>query len=222
MQMAVLICTVGPPCSLNLRNLTWHGFVSAHEFAPSFLSLLLALMASVAKFVVNAGFSLTLKPRPLLRLDTVPDEFFDFGHGSLIFPSLPDFVQDSEEDIRDLFQTSAFVIPSSLQTLLDTVSSLKSVETVKYVSKLSFSSKGMPELTLDNFRCSVHLLHDTESLSRYCPFLSTVCVDFSSSPTNCRPNYSVLSLVDISPQWTCSWNRRSRQEIRRPTEPPIF
>jgi hypothetical protein len=66
-KIFLLQVIIGPPIGLNLRNIYWHGFVSEEEFDEAYLSLLVVVMASIAKefrLRHNGGY-VRLRPPPL-------------------------------------------------------------------------------------------------------------------------------------------------------------
>ncbi|KAG8123620.1 hypothetical protein E2320_019299 [Naja naja] len=52
-DMDVLKVFIGPPDSLNLRNILWHGFVSAKEIPDKYFSMLLFLTAGLGQLLNN-------------------------------------------------------------------------------------------------------------------------------------------------------------------------
>ena len=52
MQIELLRIMLGPPISLNLRNVIWHGFPQPNELPPRYLPVFIS-----AKEVVDVAFS---------------------------------------------------------------------------------------------------------------------------------------------------------------------
>ena len=59
--MHLLQLLLGPPCTLNVRNLVWHGFVAPGQLPGPLLSLLLLLTASVGALL--EGRRLSARPQ---------------------------------------------------------------------------------------------------------------------------------------------------------------
>ena len=52
-QVHLLLLLLGPPCTLNVRNLVWHGFVAPQQLPRRLLALLLLLAASVGALLAG-------------------------------------------------------------------------------------------------------------------------------------------------------------------------
>ena len=52
--MMMLGVLVGSPFSLNLRNLTWHGFIKPEELPPHYITVLLCLIATLSTKIKNS------------------------------------------------------------------------------------------------------------------------------------------------------------------------
>ena len=70
---------------LNLRNVLWHGFLSEKEFDAHYTSFVFVLMSSLAlifkQFLGSAG---TLPKRPLIQLNAINPELYDYGRGATV------------------------------------------------------------------------------------------------------------------------------------------
>ncbi|CAG8503644.1 13385_t:CDS:2 [Funneliformis mosseae] len=68
-----LRCIIGPPSSMNLRNVLWHGFINPHEFLPIpakwYCSLMLTITMNVCNKVRHKGVIVLLKKRDGVSLD---------------------------------------------------------------------------------------------------------------------------------------------------------
>jgi hypothetical protein len=62
-----LRCIIGPPNSMNLRNVLWHGFISPHEFlkvpAKWYCALILVITMTICNTVRRKGVIGLLKKR---------------------------------------------------------------------------------------------------------------------------------------------------------------
>jgi hypothetical protein len=62
-----LRCIIGPPSSMNLRNILWHGFISPHEFlqipAKWYCALVLVVTMSICNMVRHKDMARSLKKR---------------------------------------------------------------------------------------------------------------------------------------------------------------
>ncbi len=62
-----LRCIIGPPSSMNLRNVLWHGFISPDEFLPIpakwYCTLMLTVTMSVCNIIRHKGVIVSLKKR---------------------------------------------------------------------------------------------------------------------------------------------------------------
>jgi hypothetical protein len=76
-----------PFSGLNLRNIIWHGFISEDEFQDFYTTFLFLLMVSLAAKINSTILYQHIRKRKLICLDQFPKEHYDFGLGSLIFPS---------------------------------------------------------------------------------------------------------------------------------------
>ncbi|KAK2160270.1 hypothetical protein LSH36_137g06093, partial [Paralvinella palmiformis] len=74
MDLRVLRIMIGPPISLNLRNILWHGFPSPGEIRPQYLYLLVAVMASVGKIIQDSHISPYIE-NEALDLDSIRELF---------------------------------------------------------------------------------------------------------------------------------------------------
>ncbi|XP_065919650.1 endoplasmic reticulum membrane-associated RNA degradation protein-like isoform X2 [Dysidea avara] len=102
--MYCLQCLIGPPTGLNLRNLIWHGFPYPGEIPMQFGHLLLVLVATIGRILLqNKG--VWLKHRELLTLshDDVISGSCD-GHGDM-----------TKNDMISLIDQSYFVLPPKRQ-----------------------------------------------------------------------------------------------------------
>ncbi|CAI2168818.1 8628_t:CDS:2 [Funneliformis geosporum] len=68
-----LRCVIGPPSSMNLRNVIWHGFINPHEFLPIpaklYCAFMLTVTMNVCNIVRNKGVIVLLKKRNGMSLD---------------------------------------------------------------------------------------------------------------------------------------------------------
>ncbi|XP_068730495.1 endoplasmic reticulum membrane-associated RNA degradation protein-like isoform X2 [Montipora capricornis] len=102
-----LLCIlIGPPSSLNLRNVLWHGFAAPGEVPLQYASLLLVITASMSSKLEDVPFcSRKIKRRPLQELCTFAEEHLS------VFPLLN---TSDMPAVFELFNASFFIIPSML------------------------------------------------------------------------------------------------------------
>src|SRR5436190_10026881 len=78
-MICILRCIIGPPRSMNLRNVLWHGFISPHEFlktpAKWYCALTLVIIMSICNIVRHKDVIDLLKKR-----DGVDFEFYYLTH----------------------------------------------------------------------------------------------------------------------------------------------
>ncbi|XP_031564868.1 endoplasmic reticulum membrane-associated RNA degradation protein-like isoform X2 [Actinia tenebrosa] len=97
----ILYAMAGPPESINLRNVLWHGFVSPCEIPPQFVSFLVFTMATIS----SRFAAIKIERRPQIKL-TQLDRL-------CIFPNIESIKCISA--IQDyLFTSSLFIAPSML------------------------------------------------------------------------------------------------------------
>ncbi|KAL6040678.1 hypothetical protein QOT17_025284 [Balamuthia mandrillaris] len=97
----LLRTTVGPLEGLNLRNLTWHGFFTQHEFSSIYTSLMLMIVLSLKPIIESSLLSCgrkTFIARPLLRFDhasfpsvSTPLHLFQANRHHLLSPTKASF-----------------------------------------------------------------------------------------------------------------------------------
>ncbi|XP_078349682.1 endoplasmic reticulum membrane-associated RNA degradation protein-like [Oculina patagonica] len=105
--VSLLHILIGPPSSLNLRNVLWHGFAAPAEVPVQYASLLLVITASMSSKLKDAPFcSREIKRRPLVNLSTCADDNL-----YRIFPPLQ---LSNMQEISKFFHSSFFIIPSML------------------------------------------------------------------------------------------------------------
>jgi hypothetical protein len=97
---------IGSPEGLNLRNISWHGFISLEEFDSHYTHFLFVLFASCVKFT-NEYFSKDFISKDLYHLNyNGMKQEYSFKN--------PEFMKH----IRDAVETSYFVIPGSHEFIL--------------------------------------------------------------------------------------------------------
>jgi hypothetical protein len=85
--LLLLLLTALPFSGFNLRNIIWHGFISENEFEDFYTTFLFLLMISLAAKIKSIIPYQHIRKRKLICLDKCPKEYYDFGLGSLVFPS---------------------------------------------------------------------------------------------------------------------------------------
>jgi hypothetical protein len=78
---------IGPPSGLNLRNITWHGFVSISEFSPSYVSLLFVMLMSLPVYI-STHPDMAFSKRQQRNLMKVSPSVYDFGLGECVLPGM--------------------------------------------------------------------------------------------------------------------------------------
>ncbi|KAL0483133.1 hypothetical protein AKO1_014806 [Acrasis kona] len=117
-KLFLLRAMFGPLNSLNLRNVTLHGFVTESEFHPCYTSLLLLLMVSLSRDIS----SLLSKPSDyLFYLDVShplkgphPFEMFHYKMNHDIVT--PELTRVDKSQISHLFERSAFIVPQFIDS----------------------------------------------------------------------------------------------------------
>ena len=104
----LLSCTVvqllqtlmGPPASLNLRNVVWHGFPRPGELSIQYVHALLCVTASIGKLLED-------------------QEIYEIPHRDMVQITVPTLFSDVDlsqlNDVLQLFACSAFIAPSVSQ-----------------------------------------------------------------------------------------------------------
>lgn len=111
--MRLLYILIGPPSSLNLRNVLWHGFVAPGEVPVQYASFLLVITASMYCKLENEPFcSRKIRRRPLRKLSV------DAGMQLNVFPLIK--ISDMPE-VLELFHANFFIIPNMLPLWLQAV-----------------------------------------------------------------------------------------------------
>jgi hypothetical protein len=108
---------IGPLNSLNLRNVTLHGFVMENEFHPSYMSFLLLLMTSLSNHVSN----LLKEPQDYLHyLDCSHpihgDQFLIYSHEMDDNLITQHSIRHDLPVIIQIMHRSLFIIPQFLQS----------------------------------------------------------------------------------------------------------
>jgi len=88
---------VGPPISLNLRNVVWHGFTRPGELCDQYPYVVLSTILSVGCMLENVGI-VDIPHRHFMTL-SVPSIFPQLNHAEL-------------DEIQKLFSQSTFLVPS--------------------------------------------------------------------------------------------------------------
>lgn len=77
-MMYCLQCLIGPPIGLNLRNLIWHGFPYPGEIPTEFGHLLLVLVATIGRILLqDKGEGLRHREYLAITHDDVIKEYSD-------------------------------------------------------------------------------------------------------------------------------------------------
>lgn len=103
---------LGPPTGLNLRNVTWHGFVLQGEFPWIYVAFLFVLLFTIPSFIPNSE---RLK-RPQLNFNEFSPSHFETNQGIYIF----DTENIKNEDIlvlENLFENTYFCLPKRSHNL---------------------------------------------------------------------------------------------------------
>ncbi|KAK3733011.1 hypothetical protein RRG08_002615 [Elysia crispata] len=83
----ILQVVIGPPISMNIRNIAWHGFLSEDELPRRYVYFLLLLMASIGKHLEYRGISpKTTLYRDYISLnaiDKIDAHFIELSHQDL-------------------------------------------------------------------------------------------------------------------------------------------
>ncbi|KAK2185764.1 hypothetical protein NP493_223g04017 [Ridgeia piscesae] len=103
----LLQLVIGRPKSLNLRNISWHGFVSPGEVPTHYVWLLLCITASLGAILVKQG--ICLKDIPHRASITFPQT-------EVLKDVFPDLSTGDLPQLRLLFKESVF-IPATMQPL---------------------------------------------------------------------------------------------------------
>uniref|UniRef100_A0ABM0MAJ7 ER membrane-associated RNA degradation protein-like n=1 Tax=Saccoglossus kowalevskii TaxID=10224 RepID=A0ABM0MAJ7_SACKO len=93
---------IGPPTSLNIRNILWHGFAAPKEIPKLYASFLLVLIASLSQ-VLQIKETITHR------------SYFQLHHFTDCEDVFPEIVQTDEKDIHNLITTSRFILPTMQQ-----------------------------------------------------------------------------------------------------------
>ncbi|XP_067130562.1 endoplasmic reticulum membrane-associated RNA degradation protein-like isoform X2 [Centruroides vittatus] len=102
-NMKVLQILIGPPSSLNLRNLVWHGFVSPHEIQKCFGYFLLVLAISLGE---------TLKENRINISDIPVRENVIFSQTSVWKNYFPDISCNNIPTIKEIFSATPIILTS--------------------------------------------------------------------------------------------------------------
>jgi hypothetical protein len=92
----LLSIVIGPPKSLNLRNIVWHGFLRPGELNIQYPYVILCIIVSIGKLLMEKGIT-DIPHRVLLRIN-IPQ----------VFPAV-DVCQSVLDEIKHLFYNSHFV-----------------------------------------------------------------------------------------------------------------
>lgn len=98
--MKLLQILIGPPSSLNLRNLVWHGFVSPHEIQKCYGYFLLVLAISLGE---------TLKENKINISDIPFRNNILFAQTSVWKNYFPDII-DNVTTIKEIFSASPIIL----------------------------------------------------------------------------------------------------------------
>ncbi|XP_070577031.1 endoplasmic reticulum membrane-associated RNA degradation protein-like [Ptychodera flava] len=94
---------IGPPRSLNLRNVAWHGFAAPSEIPKQYVSFLMVFTASltIQCDTLNSQLTTGINHRQ-------PFQLSHFQHCKDLFP---DITSEDVISIQQLFKTSDFILP---------------------------------------------------------------------------------------------------------------
>ncbi|XP_077992225.1 endoplasmic reticulum membrane-associated RNA degradation protein-like [Glandiceps talaboti] len=99
--MFCLHVLIGPPTSLNLRNIVWHGFNAPMEIPSQYISFLLVFTASLSETVQSLGLEDTIKHR----------QPFQLSHIQYCQQVFPEITSENISALGMVISSSDFILP---------------------------------------------------------------------------------------------------------------
>ena len=119
-QELIVLCSliIGPPVSLNIRNLLWHGFLEEYQITSTILGLIIILFQTIQQYNT-------------FELDT--KQLNDIQHQ---FLSQSKEIEINSNEIIELIHESPFILPSRKDSLCRIISQNSSTEMIYHQSIL--------------------------------------------------------------------------------------
>ncbi|CAF0978658.1 unnamed protein product [Brachionus calyciflorus] len=167
------------PRSLNLRNLSWHGFLNSDQYDSNYIYFLIALITKINHVLKKA--KITLKPRPIFNLNKIRSLWFEKN-----IDLFKNFRSNFKNKIMDSIEKSILIEKSRLEKWNNIFFNFN-------LSNFSLLTLVLPELE--------HLLRKLYSIANNLENLCSVQIAFT--------NEFYLTLDDLLNWYQISSNRKN-------------